>query len=151
MRQLENLLERKGKKMTTPTSKAKLDGLAANLLGRFDKLRKQEPTPSPSTTNASTSSGIFNNLSISFNKNRDEKVEQQLPQETPTSLVVIDDEEFDDPSLPDSPSVGDYKSLESNASYGQGFSNYLEKQVSHPNGSVSDYNISQKPREGMQF
>lgn len=143
--------------MSAPNSKTKFDGIAANLLGKFDKLRKQDPAPtSPISTppihSTTPTSSIFNNLSISFNKNRDNTKSEHLQHhEAPTSLVVIDDEEFDDPPLPDSPHDGEYKSLGTSVSANQVYSENLEKQLVHANGSVSDFNISHSSSEGILY
>ena len=91
--------------MSSPLPK-KLDGFAANLFDRIEKLRKLD-TPAPTVSNSSptspqksfTTSNLFNNLSMTFNKTRD-KVESSTPAES-NSLLVIDDVEFDDPPQED--------------------------------------------------
>ena len=82
-------------------------GIAANL---FDRVRKTSPTspapPSPAATssNGPTFASSLLNKAISFHKslNKPEKSSNQV-----TNLLIIDDEDFDDPSAPPTPPKSD--------------------------------------------
>ncbi len=98
----------------SPSTPNKFDNLTANFFDRIDKLRKP---PAPPSTATSLPHNLFTNLAVSFNA---AKARPSADQVSKSSLIVIDDAEFDDPeqetSFPSSSSIPQLPKSQSSSS-----------------------------------